>query len=97
MFQLTPRERDIIPQICAGLSNKRIARVLGISEGTVKVHLNTIYTKLNLPNRTALAMWATTATIEIANVAQSGPKRLDLSRVTDPDAGRLTAPGDNWA
>ena len=58
MHRLTPRERDITAQICAGLSNKQIARVLAISEGTVKVHLNSVYTKLELNNRTQLAMWA---------------------------------------
>jgi DNA-binding NarL/FixJ family response regulator len=57
MDQLTPRERDVISQICAGLSNKGIARVLGISEGTVKIHLHNLYCKLEIGNRTTLAMW----------------------------------------
>ena len=58
MEQLTPRERDVISQISIGLSNKGIARALGISEGTVKIHLHNLYCKLELGNRTKLAMWA---------------------------------------
>jgi two-component system nitrate/nitrite response regulator NarL len=46
---LTPREREIVASLCEGNSNKMIARALGISEGTVKVHLNNIYTKWPAP------------------------------------------------
>jgi DNA-binding NarL/FixJ family response regulator len=52
--QLTVRERQIILWISEGLSNKGIGRQLNLSEGTVKTHLNHIYSKLKVPNRTAL-------------------------------------------
>ena len=55
---LTPREREIINTLCQGHCNKMIARLLNIREGTVKVHLNNIYTKLGVANRTALALLA---------------------------------------
>jgi two-component system nitrate/nitrite response regulator NarL len=41
--------------IAAGLSNKEIARRIKISEGTVKIHLHNVYTKLGVANRTSLA------------------------------------------
>jgi DNA-binding NarL/FixJ family response regulator len=40
--------------VAAKLSNKSVARRLNLSEGTAKVHLHNIYTKLGVKNRTAL-------------------------------------------
>ena len=54
---LTPREREIVDLISLGLSNKEVGRQLDLQEGTVKVHLHNIYTKLEVSNRTALALW----------------------------------------
>ena len=52
---LTDRERQIIGLVSEGLSNKEIGRRLKITDGTVKVHLHTLFEKLKVPNRTALA------------------------------------------
>lgn len=52
---LTPREMEIAGHACRGLSNRLIARELGASEGTVKIHLHNIFQKLQITNRTALA------------------------------------------
>lgn len=52
--ELTPREQEVVQLASTGLSNKEIARKLDISEGTVKLHLHKIYSKLGVPNRTAL-------------------------------------------
>ena len=57
MNRLTPREREIAQLVYDGLSNKEIARRLGISEGTIKTHLHNIFTKLGLANRVMLAMY----------------------------------------
>ncbi len=54
---LTPREIDILRLIAEGLSNKRIARALGIVEGTVKVHVKHILRKLKLRSRVEAAVW----------------------------------------
>ena len=54
--QLTAREQQIAEAITRGLSNKQIARELGISPETVKRHLASIYGKLALPGRVALAI-----------------------------------------
>lgn len=49
---LTVRERDVLAMISQGLSNKRIARALGISPETVKSHIKHIFSKLDVSTRT---------------------------------------------
>ena len=61
MHRLTPREREVALQVCAGFSNKQIARQLNMCEGTVKVHLHSVYDKLVIRNRTQLAVLAATS------------------------------------
>ncbi|MES9824414.1 MAG: two-component system response regulator NarL [Candidatus Thiodiazotropha endolucinida] len=55
---LTAREKEILQCIAQGQSNKQIANVLNISEGTVKVHVKHLLKKLNLHSRTEAAVWA---------------------------------------
>jgi DNA-binding CsgD family transcriptional regulator len=50
---LTPREGEILELVAAGMSNAAIAERLWISPGTVKKHLENIYAKLQVTNRTA--------------------------------------------
>ena len=52
---LTPREQEIAMFVAEGLSNKQIGKKIGISDGTVKIHLHNIYKKLDVTNRTGLA------------------------------------------
>jgi DNA-binding NarL/FixJ family response regulator len=49
---LTERELEVLGLLAKGLANKQIAVALGISEHTVKFHVSSIYTKLNVTNRT---------------------------------------------
>jgi two-component system nitrate/nitrite response regulator NarL len=51
---LTPRERQLVALITQGLPDKQVARQLGITEGTVKIHLHHIYEKLVVRTRTTL-------------------------------------------
>lgn len=55
---LTPRETDVVRCVAQGRRNKEIARELGISEGTVKMHLHNLYEKLDVSSRTELAILA---------------------------------------
>jgi DNA-binding NarL/FixJ family response regulator len=53
---LTPREREIAELVGAGRSNKVIAAEAGVSERTVKAHLNAIFRKTGIRNRVQLAL-----------------------------------------
>ena len=53
---LTPRETEIAKQVAVGVTNKVIAANSGISERTVKVHLNNIFRKTGFSNRVQLAL-----------------------------------------
>jgi DNA-binding NarL/FixJ family response regulator len=55
---LTRREIEVMLLVANGLSNKDVANQLNISEGTIKIHLNNIYHKTGINNRTALANFA---------------------------------------
>jgi DNA-binding NarL/FixJ family response regulator len=50
--ELTPREHEVLDLLADGLANKAIARQLGLSEHTVKFHVNAILAKLNAQSRT---------------------------------------------
>ena len=53
---LTPREREVLALLGRGMSNKRIARELGLSEKTVKTHVGHILAKLGVTDRTQAAL-----------------------------------------
>jgi two-component system NarL family response regulator len=56
--ELTARELDVLKQIVAGHSNREIGTVLHISEATVKTHINSLLSKLNVTDRTQAATTA---------------------------------------
>jgi NarL family two-component system response regulator LiaR len=55
---LTERELDVLRLVAQGESNHEIAAALGISEGTVRVHVSNILSKLHLTSRTQAALYA---------------------------------------
>lgn len=57
-LKLTPREIEIISHIAHGESNREIAKKLFISEKTVKNHVSNILRKMNLEDRTQVAVYA---------------------------------------
>jgi DNA-binding NarL/FixJ family response regulator len=54
---LTVREREVLGLVCDGLSNKQIARQLGIAEHTVKIHLGNAFRRIGVNDRTSAALW----------------------------------------
>jgi DNA-binding NarL/FixJ family response regulator len=53
--RLTPRQREILPLLARGMSNKEIARALKIAEGTTKIHASGLIRVLGVRNRTEAA------------------------------------------
>jgi DNA-binding NarL/FixJ family response regulator len=56
--QLTERERDVLTLIGQGRTNTEIAARLFVGEGTVKTHINHLFTKLELRDRSAAIIFA---------------------------------------
>jgi DNA-binding CsgD family transcriptional regulator len=50
---LTTRQREILQLVRLGMPNKRIGRIMGISEGTVRKHLENAFARLGVQSRTA--------------------------------------------
>jgi len=55
---LSEREQEVLRATAKGLAKKQIARSLGISESTVKVHLGNIFKRIGVADRTSAALWA---------------------------------------
>jgi len=66
--RLTARQKEVLGLVAAGKSNKQIAGALGISEGTVKVHVNAAFRALGVHNRVN----ATTAMLARSELADVG-------------------------
>ena len=56
--RLTRREHEILQLVAEGHSNAQLARMLWVTEQTVKFHLSNIYRKLDVSNRTEASRWA---------------------------------------
>lgn len=56
--ELTNRERQILQLVAEGHSNAQLARMLWVTEQTVKFHLSNVYRKIDVSNRTEAARWA---------------------------------------
>jgi DNA-binding NarL/FixJ family response regulator len=55
---LTKRQREVLALVCKGSSNKEVARLLGLSENTVKIHVTAILKSLDVSNRTQAVLFA---------------------------------------
>jgi two-component system, NarL family, response regulator LiaR len=77
---LSERETEVLYLVARGLANKQVARDLGIAESTVKCHVTAILSKLGLPSRTQVALYA----------ARTGLVALDCP-TTDPGDDSLDA------
>jgi DNA-binding CsgD family transcriptional regulator len=84
---LSPREREVVQWLTAGLSRADIAARMGIKEETVKTHLGTIYAKLGVDNRFEVAArHASSSTATPASSAATAPPPGRASAPTGPDA-----------
>lgn len=80
---LTERERQTLALIAEGLSNKLIARQLGISDGTVKVHVRHLLCKLGLPLALPVARPLPISPLDLGNLLDDLPLMLYRCR-NDP-------------
>ena len=64
--QLTPTQMKVLRGVHSGLLNKQIAYDLGIAEATVKAHMTALMRKLNVRNRTQVAIVAQTLVLRSA-------------------------------
>ena len=55
---LSPREGEVALLVAGGLSNKQVAHELGISDGTVKIHMHSIFQKLGTKSQYSLVILA---------------------------------------
>jgi len=62
---LTRREREILDWVAAGKTDRQIAAILGVSPRTVQKHLEHVYVKLGVENRTAAALRGRAASVEV--------------------------------
>ena len=63
-MKLTRRERDVLQLIAKGLSNKLIARELGLSVHTTKHHVSRLFYRIDVASRLQAAIWYTQERIE---------------------------------
>jgi DNA-binding NarL/FixJ family response regulator len=73
---LTKREREILAHVAEGYSNAQLARMLWVTEQTVKLHLSNIYRKLHVSNRTAASRWAQANGV-VAGAGAPGPPEVE--------------------
>ena len=87
--RLTRREHEILQLLAQGHSNAQLAKLLWVTEQTIKFHLSNIYRKLNVSNRTEAAHGRRCA--GCSRRCPTGGRRLFLSE-TRAEAGRSVRP-----
>jgi DNA-binding NarL/FixJ family response regulator len=81
--ELTNRERQILMLAAEGHSNAQLARMLWVTEQTVKFHLSNVYRKINVSNRTEAARWAQVhGLLEAANFDSGAGESVRASRLS---------------
>lgn len=79
-IQFTPRQRDVVTEMCKGKSNKEIARALGMAEATVKLHLTEVFRTLNVKNRASAIIKASDFPV---TESEPAPPLTDLQIMED--------------
>jgi DNA-binding CsgD family transcriptional regulator len=95
---LSPREGEVLDRLCSGLTNKEIARSLGITNETIKYHMASIMQKLGLSNRVQVALvWMRLRPgyVKMWQVTQEAHLPDDLPPLLVPDAP-LASPSEKF-
>ena len=74
---LSHRETEVLLMVARGLATKQVARELGITESTVKTHVSGILSKLGLPSRTQMALYAARTGLLALDHVNAGPGDCD--------------------
>jgi len=93
---LTSREREVLARIADGRSNREIARLLQLSEKTVKAHVSSVLAKLGVQDRTQAAVYAVRDRGDGADPALASSGRIgsgDRARARPPGGGPPRAHG----
>jgi len=91
-FDLTPRQQDVLGEMCKGLTNKQIARALGMAEATVKIHLTEIFRVMSVTNRAQAIIRACGTT------PQPAPRELTELEILEEFADLAFSAGDlKWS
>ena len=77
LTQLTPREREVLSLIGRGSTNREIAQQLYIAEGTVKTHVTHLFNRLNLRNRSQLAIYANSVLTNICSDSRGTAQKVE--------------------
>jgi DNA-binding NarL/FixJ family response regulator len=85
---LTRRELEILKLVAEGHSNAGLARMLWVTEQTVKFHLSNIYRKLNVANRTEASRWA-----QLHGLLDADHETNGNGRVEEPAAAPMALAG----
>ena len=88
---LTPREREVLAMVAAGLTNREIGEALFISESTAGVHVSHLMAKLGVSSRTEAAAWAYQA-----GVVQAAPGSMVYEGPPGDAAGSQPEPRAGW-
>ncbi|MBB4845414.1 DNA-binding NarL/FixJ family response regulator [Paucibacter oligotrophus] len=73
--ELTPRQHDVLQLLLQGRSNKLICRQLGLSESSVKTHLEAVYRRLGVSSRTQAVVQAARLGLKLKTPAQDASRR----------------------
>ena len=55
-YHISPRELEVVKLVCRGLSNKEMAEILKVKQGTIKTHMKNIYRRIHVKNKVALLL-----------------------------------------
>src|SRR5258708_18836738 len=91
---LSGRQREVLNLIVQGRSNKEIARALKLAEGTVKIHVAGLFSKLGIKRRSAAAVAGARLIAEAIKQAEFDSR---VGRLTTSSARVVRLPGSDYA